>query len=286
MLGVGCHDEGRRKPEARNQNAYSISGLKKPERQMWYNTPCEAIRASYIKVSTPRNFLELSVVEIEMTLDRHSRSAHGQLMTDPTAAGDDTLLLRIKAGDEDAFIELYRNRQRAVYSFALQMSGSRSVAEDVTQEVFLALMREVATFNPARGTVSGYLYGMTRNMVLDHLKRGRLDVSLTEAAAEDGRTVPRQLIASGDPLGDLTRGEAVESLRTAILALPEHYREVVVLCDLHEMDYARAAQVLKCAVGTVRSRLHRARELLLNKMGARRAGKDRVSNLKPLRCAL
>jgi RNA polymerase sigma-70 factor (ECF subfamily) len=207
-------------------------------------------------------------------------------MTDPTAAGDDTLLLRIKAGDEDSFIELYRNRQRAVFSFALQMSGSRSVAEDVTQEVFLALLREVKTFDPERGSLSGYLYGMTRNMVLDHLKHGRLDISLTEAAADDGRTVPPQLVTSGDPLGDLTRGEAVESLRKAILALPEHYREVVVLCDLHEMDYARAARVLKCAVGTVRSRLHRARELLLNKMGARRVGEDRVSNLKPLRCAL
>jgi RNA polymerase sigma-70 factor (ECF subfamily) len=221
-----------------------------------------------------------------MTLERHSRTAYGQPMTDPIAAGDDTLLLRIKAGDEDAFIELYRNRQRAVYSFALQMSGSRSVAEDVTQEVFLALMREVKTFDPERGSLSGYLYGITRNMVLDQLKRGRLDVSLTEAGADDGRAVPPQLVASGDPLGDLTRGEAVESLRKAILALPEHYREVVVLCDLHEMDYARAAQVLKCAVGTVRSRLHRARELLLNKMGARRASEDRISNLKPLRCAL
>jgi len=87
-------------------------------------------------------------------------------------------------------------------------------------------------------------------------------------------------------LGDLTRGEGVESLRKAILALPPHYREVVVLCDLNEMDYAGAAEILGCAVGTVRSRLHRARELILKKLCARGPGGERVGNLNPARCAL
>jgi RNA polymerase sigma-70 factor (ECF subfamily) len=81
-----------------------------------------------------------------------------------------------------------------------------------------------------------------------------------------------QLIAEGDPLADLTRSEMIESVRQAVMALPTHYREVVILCDLHEMSYAEAAQVLSCAVGTIRSRLHRARTLLIEKL---RATKER-----------
>jgi len=74
--------------------------------------------------------------------------------------------------------------------------------------------------------------------------------------------------AREDTLGDLTRGEAIESVRQAVLALPTNFREVVVLCDLHEMSYVDAAAVLGCALGTVRSRLHRARGMLLEKLKA------------------
>jgi RNA polymerase sigma-70 factor (ECF subfamily) len=71
-----------------------------------------------------------------------------------------------------------------------------------------------------------------------------------------------------DLFGDLAQNERVETLRKAVLALPPAYREVLVLCDLHERDYAEAASALGCAVGTVRSRLHRARALLAEKMRA------------------
>jgi RNA polymerase sigma-70 factor (ECF subfamily) len=83
---------------------------------------------------------------------------------------------------------------------------------------------------------------------------------------DGGETQHENLVASYDPLGDLTRGEMVEKLRQAVLALPTHYREVLVLCELEEMSYADAAAALECAVGTVRSRLHRARAMLAEKM--------------------
>lgn len=207
-------------------------------------------------------------------------------MTDPNPASEKDLLERIKAGDEEAFIQLYRERHAAVHRFALQMSGSASLADDVTQEVFLALIREVSKYDSARGPLSGYLYGMARNMVIDHLKRGSLHVSITQAEEEGGRFSSTRLAAPGDPLGDLTRDEAVEGLRKAVLALPEHYREVVVLCDLHEMNYDGAAQALGLAVGTVRSRLHRARDLLLKKMTAKTEAGPGVPNLKTARCVL
>ncbi len=187
-------------------------------------------------------------------------------MTDPTQTSDHDLLQRMQGGDEDAFLQLYRRRQGAVYRFALHMSGSAQVAEDVTQDVFLALMREPGRFEPQRGSLAAYLYGIARNRLLQHLERESLYLPLADEDGADERTLPEPLAHRLDPLDDLARHEDIERLRQAVLALPARYREVVVLCDLHELDYAQAAASLGCAVGTVRSRLHRARGLLLKKL--------------------
>jgi RNA polymerase sigma-70 factor (ECF subfamily) len=203
-------------------------------------------------------------------------------MTDSKPSSDQDLVQRMKAGEEEAFIEIYRSRQSAIHRFALQMSGSPSVAEDVTQEVFLEFMRDADNYDPARGSLSSYLYGMARNIVFDHLKQGRPDLMIVQP---EGDAVSR-LAAPGDPLSDLTRAEALDRLRREVLALPPHYREVLVLCELNEMNYAGAAEALGCAVGTVRSRLHRAREMLLKKLSARNAAGERVDNLKAARCVL
>ncbi len=204
-------------------------------------------------------------------------------MTDPSVVDELALLERIKAGDEEAFIRLYRERQARIYRFALQMSGSPPLAEDVTQEVFLVLIREADHFDATRGSLAAYLYGIARNLVVDHLRWTRSESTLS--GDHEGGTTPAGR-TSGDPLADLTRREATESLRQAILALPRHYREVVVLCELHEMDYARVARILACAVGTVRSRLHRARQLLAKKLGAPKAepAEEDAKGLKGARC--
>ena len=178
---------------------------------------------------------------------------------------DDELLLRLRKGDEQAFTALYRRRQGAIYRFALHMSGSSAVAEDIVQEAFLALLRGECGFDPERGTLSGYLFGIARKLVLRNLERGRSNVPLQ---AETDEAAPRELAVIDDPLAGLTRHETIEALRRAVQALPRRYREVVVLCDLHERDYAEAASALGCAIGTVRSRLHRARALLAEKVRA------------------
>ena len=189
-------------------------------------------------------------------------------MTLSTTPSDDELLRLIGAGDEGAFVTLYRRRQGGIYRFALQMSGSEAIAEDVTQEVFMVLMGEAKNYDSARGTLTGYLYGIARNHVLRCLSRDRAFVPLGDGYDEEGFAGHEQLVTQDDPLGDLTRTETIESVRQAVTALPAHYREVVVLCDLHEMSYLEAAQVLNCAVGTIRSRLHRARALLIEKLRA------------------
>jgi RNA polymerase sigma-70 factor (ECF subfamily) len=196
---------------------------------------------------------------------------------------DDELLFRLRNGDEQAFVALYRRRQGAIYRFAMHLSGSPTAAEDITQEVFMALIRAECGYDRERGTLSGYLFGIARKLVLRNLERGRTDVPL-EADADEAP--PRALAVTDDPLAGLTRHEAIESLRRAVLALPRRYREVVVLCDLEELDYAEAAVVLGCPIGTVRSRMHRARALLLEKLNQDRKPRLAVDAWKPMRYAI
>ncbi|MCW5978635.1 MAG: RNA polymerase sigma factor [Bryobacteraceae bacterium] len=166
---------------------------------------------------------------------------------------DETLLRRALEGSEGCFAALYRRHQGRIYRFALAMSGSATVAEEATQEVFLGLLNGECKYDPSRGRPAGFLLGVARNLVLRHLSRsGRYAEMPEDLAGEAGE--------------DISRRETIEAVRQAVLSLPENYREVVVMCDLEEMDYAGAAEVLQCPVGTIRSRLHRARDLLGRKL--------------------
>jgi RNA polymerase sigma-70 factor (ECF subfamily) len=186
---------------------------------------------------------------------------------DLSAETDDVALLRRSmAGDEEAFDLLYARRAGVVYQYALRMSGSVALAEDVAQDVFIALLRSGHKFDPARGTLPQYLLGMTRNRVLTLLQRERNFVPLEVGDGEAGTAFLERAVTQDDPHLDLTRNERVEAVRQAILALPLHYREVVVCCNLDELSYEQAAELIGCPVGTVRSRLNRARALLLEKL--------------------
>src|SRR5215213_4802566 len=198
------------------------------------------------------------------------------LKSDPN---DSELLRLMLAGDEEALAQLYRRRQASVYRFALQMSGSKPIAEDVTQEVFLFLMREGHVFDPARGSVGAFLLGVARNHVLRRLRVEQLLAPLGDDE-EDGNV----LQAGSDlcPLDDLTRAETIEAVRKAVLSLPAKYREVVVLCELQDVSYVETAEILGCAIGTVRSRLHRARALLLEKL--RPAAEAEETGAATVRC--
>lgn len=202
----------------------------------------------------------------------------------PTTPSDLDLLRQVMTGDEDAFTQLYRRRQASVYRFALQMSGSQTLAEDVTQEVFIVLIRDAGRYDPDRGSLSAYLYGIARNHVLRKLEQDRPFVPFIDRSSDAEEIIPQAMIAEGDPLGDLTRNEMIRELNDLILSMPPRYREIVVLCDLHEMSYVEAAAVIGCAVGTVRSRLHRARALLLEKLRAARDRNEDAQEVRPARC--
>ncbi|HEX3252273.1 MAG TPA: RNA polymerase sigma factor [Pyrinomonadaceae bacterium] len=196
---------------------------------------------------------------------------------------DCDLLQSMLAGDEEALALLYRRRQAAVYRFALQMSGSKTIAEDVTQEVFLFLMRDGHVFDPNRGSLSAFLLGVARNYVLRRLRGEQLLAPLGDDPDEE---IP-SLHATNDfcPLEDLTRAETIESVRKAVLSLPPKYREVVVLCELQDLSYVETAAILDCAIGTIRSRLHRARALLLEKLRpAAEVEETGAATVKSARC--
>jgi RNA polymerase sigma-70 factor (ECF subfamily) len=182
----------------------------------------------------------------------------------------------MQAGDEQAFATLYRRRHRGIFRFVLHMGGSPEVAEDVTQEVFMMLIREAHRFDQSRGSLNAFLLGVARNHLLRRLQRERFYAPLE---TDDGDA---HIPAKEDPLNQLTRIETIDSVRNAVLSLPERYREAIVLCDLEEMSYAEAALVLDCAIGTVRSRLHRGRALLIEKL--RGVKSDQTAGAKTARC--
>lgn len=178
----------------------------------------------------------------------------------PDGSDDEAMLAaRTASGDEQAFATLFRRYQGPVYRFVRQMGGSTETAEDVTQEVFIALMEGSGRFDAERGSLKVYLYGIARNLLRRQVRKQR-----THPEVELDRlpeTAPAAAAVS-DALADLERAEALNSLRRAILSLPAHYREVIVLCELHELRYEDAALIVDCPLGTIRSRLSRARRVL------------------------
>ena len=195
---------------------------------------------------------------VESTADP-PRRAEVALLADRT---DEQLLELALNGNEDAFTALYRRRQGPIYRFALHMSGSAQVAEEVTQEVFLFLLRRGRDFDPERGALGAYLFGVARNYVRRAMEKSYSEAVTTSPAEEDDP----ELVTEFDPVRDIARNQTSRAVWKAVLSLPEHYREVVVLCDLQELTYADAAQALGCALGTVRSRLHRAHDMLMKKL--------------------
>ena len=178
--------------------------------------------------------------------------------TGRATSSDDNLLRLLRSGDESAFIALYRQWQSPIYRFALRMTGREALAEDVVQETFLTVVNGVPGYEPERGSFTGWLFGVARHQVLRRLRSERPYLPIAEGAGD----VP----APDDPHAELAERQELARLRRAILALPEHYREALVLCGLQGVSYEDAAEALGCAMGTVRSRLSRGREILAGRL--------------------
>lgn len=174
---------------------------------------------------------------------------------------DSVLVDRLRRGDEGALADIYDGYAGLVHGLARRVLRDRRAAEDVTQEVFVALFADLSRYDPARASFSTYLYGIVRNLSRDRLRRERRFLTLdalspwSDAAAY-----------VDDPADALEHAELAARVRQAFLRLPIRYRELMILCDLHGLSYAEAAEVAKISTAAVRSRLHRGRHLLRQRL--------------------
>jgi RNA polymerase sigma-70 factor, ECF subfamily len=191
---------------------------------------------------------------------------------------DEELLKRSAKGDEEAFTILYRRHVDILYRFAFRMTGSSWGAEEIVQDVFMTLVREPGKYDAERGTLPAFLFGITRNKIMKHNERLPREISLVERQ-EDGNGGGLTLRDSFTPAMWAEQRERLEKVRAAVMELPIEFRETVVLCELEEMTYDQAARMLDCPIGTIRSRLHRGRALLLAKLEMLRDAPRRWSSV-------
>ena len=207
-------------------------------------------------------------------------------MAEPVETRDVELLGRLKAGDEDAFLEFYRRHQGGLFRYAMHMSGSPQAAADVVQETFLSLIRHAGKYDQEKGNPAAFLFGIARNhlrklhdkesryiSLSDELSSGLSSDGMNHAKGSNGNGYTPAMVTQSESLQEVLEREQIgELLRDAILTLPDHYREPVTLCDLEGKSYGEAAALLDCPVGTVRSRLNRARSMLLDKLRPAKIG--------------
>jgi RNA polymerase sigma-70 factor (ECF subfamily) len=191
-------------------------------------------------------------------------------MTTTTATSDADLLRQMRNGTAAAFAALYKRHQGPLYRFALLRCGSADTAADIVQEVFMGLLGGRFQFDPLRGQLQHFLFGVARLLVLKHEAPRQRQVALPEPD-EDGESELELVDERAEPLARLMENEAAEAVRRALALLPPHYRDAVILYEMHELSYQEIATVCQVDIGTVRSRLSRGRAALAKRLQAQSA---------------
>lgn len=180
---------------------------------------------------------------------------------------DHELLRRMRLGDVQAFSALYRRYQAPLYRYAVLRSGSEALAADLVQEVFMGLMQDQYRFDPSLGQLPFFLFGVIRNLALKHdVQNRRFETS--DKASEGAELDDEVMCENPNPLQQLLNEEMAEELRSAIASLASHYRDVLILFEIQELSYLEIAHICQINVGTVRSRLSRARQALAERLAA------------------
>jgi RNA polymerase sigma-70 factor (ECF subfamily) len=178
------------------------------------------------------------------------------------------LAARCLTGDAQAWEQLARTQHRKIYGICYRFTGSQSDAEDLTQEAFLKMYRNLASFDPAKGSFSTWLTTLTRNLLVDNYRRSRLERtsdSLDESydGEEDGPTKADRLADGGKTQEQHVAGlELKAQIQEALKLVSPDLREAVILRDLEDMDYKDIAEILGVPQGTVKSRISRGRSEL------------------------
>lgn len=189
-------------------------------------------------------------------------------MTMTTDSLDTELLRQVHAGQADAFTALYRRHQGPLYRYALLRCGSGDAAADIVQEAFMGLLTGRLGYDPLRGQLQHFLFGVARNLALKLDEARQRHPRLPEPPDDDGAPELDAASESAGPLARLLGNEAAEEVRRALSLLPPHYRDPVILYELHDLSYQEIATVCQVDIGTVRSRLARGRAALAKRLQA------------------
>jgi RNA polymerase sigma-70 factor (ECF subfamily) len=179
------------------------------------------------------------------------------------ALSDIELLRQMRGGTAAAFQLLYRRHHGALFRFATMRSGSRDTAADVVQEVFMALLAGSIVFDPLRGVLPNFLFGVARNVLMKLEAPRWRDAALSE---EEQDALLEVADEGGEPLERMLGNELAEEIRRALAQLAPHYRDALILYELHDMSYLEIADICQVDIGTVRSRLARGRAALAKRL--------------------
>ena len=174
----------------------------------------------------------------------------------PERTTDEALLKRAGEGDQAAFLELYNRHRQPIFRFAYRILGEVDIAEDVTHDCFLSLIRKPENFRPERASLRTYLFAAARNLALKYFRNSGRETGLEEMTEEP------QLSPRHEPLRKLLDEELAAEVRRAVFSLPPLQREALVLFEYEGLSLNDIAEITGADVGAVKGRLYRARERL------------------------
>jgi len=198
---------------------------------------------------------QLAVPQAKWAWAPSSASANG---SGRNVDADAQLVERCLGGDETAWEDLVRLHTRRVYSICYRFTSRDAESQDLSQEVFLRIFRNLRSFRSGEGSFVVWLTRLTRNLLIDHYRRTRAERS-TDSIEDQLTTLEEKTVSLGHADSVLAGREASEVLQGALSRLSPELRETVILRDLEEMEYREIAQVLNVPEGTVKSRLNRGR---------------------------
>ena len=174
---------------------------------------------------------------------------------------DSSLLTQMRDGDVAAFQRLYQRHQGPIYRYALMRCGQSALAADVVQDVFMGLLSKSYRYDAGLGSLQNFLFGVARNLLLKQDRAERRHQFLPGYSEEDGEEV--LMSETTEPADVIFHQQMTEHVRQAVAVLRPHYRDVIILYELQELSYAEIAVICDIDIGTVRSRLSRARAAIL-----------------------
>ncbi len=180
---------------------------------------------------------------------------------------DIELISRAKAGEEKAFRALLRKYQGSVFSICLRMVRDREQASDLAQDVFIKIFSMLDRYDSSYA-FSSWLFKITSNLCIDHLRKRRIETYPMDAPMDgsDGEYARQYESPGPTPETQMIRKEQMDTLEKAVEALPQHYRMIILLRHQENLSYDEIAETLDIPLGTVKARIHRAREMLKDRL--------------------